>query len=88
MINSLELFDQRIEVCWVERVDVIWVEFVEMVEHELLKLRIESETLISFHPCSLFLLTSMDFELMNVFRINFILDGLGMDSFMVFEYFG
>ena len=88
MINSLELFDQRIEVCWVERVDVIWVEFVEMVEHELLKLRIESETLISFHPCSLFLLTSMDFEFMDVYRIIFIVLGLGMDSFVVFEYFG
>ena len=38
MINCLELFDPRIEICWVEKVDVIWFEFVEMVEHELLKL--------------------------------------------------
>ena len=52
-----------------------------------MKLSIESETLISFHPCSLFLLTSMDFEFMDVFGFIFMLVGLGMDSFVVFEYF-
>ena len=88
MINCLELFDPSIEICWVEKADVIRFEFVEMVDHELLKLRIESETLISIHPCSLSCLTSMDFEFMDVFRIIFILLGLGMDSFVVFEYFG